>query len=31
MFRISGADDFLVDVETVEQIEPTIRSSPPGR
>jgi hypothetical protein len=31
MFRISGKDDFLVDVESAEQIEPTIRSSPPGR
>jgi hypothetical protein len=31
MFRISGKDDFLVDVETVKQIEPVIRSSPHGR
>ena len=31
MFRITGADDFLIDVEHREQIEPVIRSSPPGR
>jgi hypothetical protein len=31
MFRISGKDDFLVDVEEVEEVVPVIRSSPPGR
>jgi len=31
MIRISGKDDFLLDVETVEQIERGICSSPPGR
>jgi hypothetical protein len=31
MFRISGKDDFLVDVANVEQIQPVIRDAQPGR
>src|SRR5262249_23054710 len=31
MFRISGNDDFLVDVETDEEIAPEIRAAGPGR
>jgi hypothetical protein len=31
MFRLSGKDDFLVDVEKLVEIEPVIRSAPPGR
>jgi hypothetical protein len=30
MFRINGKKDFLVDVETVEQIGPVIRNAEPG-
>jgi hypothetical protein len=30
MFRISGADDFLLDVENVQQIEPVIRTADAG-
>jgi hypothetical protein len=30
MFRISGKDDFLVDVETDEEIEPVIQGAEPG-
>jgi len=31
MFRIRGRVDFLVDVETVGEIEPVIRAEKPGR
>jgi hypothetical protein len=31
MFRISSEDDVIVGVETVEEIEPTIRSNKEGR
>jgi hypothetical protein len=31
MYRVSGADEFLVDVENVGQIKPVIRTAEPGR
>jgi hypothetical protein len=31
MFRIGRSDEDILDVDSVEKIEPAIRSSPPGR